>query len=160
LPKLARHVLTYILVPLLVFLVYGLSGDIIRVWFCMGPRPGSHLRPADSSGSNPGGPRPWTIVGSIASTDTSKTLTAPDLEKGKARGSFDTRPDSHIGSDAGSQYSWDPNWERASRLGGTPPNASGLPLPPPPLPRTSMLSTHSPRESRTPMTGKAWGQSF
>jgi hypothetical protein len=142
-------------VPLLVFLVYGLSGDIIRIWFCMGPRPGSHLRTTDGTSS---GTRPWTMVDSlrqsVASGDSAKTLAAPDVEKGTMRTSLDKRPASHVGSEAGSQYSWDPNWERASRF-GVPPNG-GLPSPQ----RMPEILVHSPRESRTPIDGKTWGQSF
>jgi hypothetical protein len=138
---------------MLVFLVYGLSGDIIRVWCCMGPRAstGSSDAPLARDISKPG-PRPWTLVGSIASTDSGKALAPRDLERGTPRPSMEKpRPSADTGSDAGSQFSWDPRWERAS-----PPHAG---LPPPPLPLAE-LPMASARESRTPVVGKGWGQSF
>jgi hypothetical protein len=71
---------------MLVFLVYGLSGDIIRVWCCMGPRAstGSSDAPLARDISKPG-PRPWTLVGSIESTDSGKALAPRDLERGTPR---------------------------------------------------------------------------
>jgi hypothetical protein len=138
-------------VPLLVFLVYGLSPEIIRVWFCMTPR---HQGINPRQISNPTN-RPWTMVGfqreSVQSSSSTKPLTPSDTERGLGLGDEKYVP-SQGGSDAGSHYSWDPRWERASRW--VLPNTTS------PVLRAPEPAARLPREPRTPQNGMAWGQAF